>query len=232
MQRETDVRKIEPKENSNKNEQSWLNDLSSRLKVDKQELSKSSVYLARKQIPKANQEHILSCFEEDFKALSRRNILSEAPIGDFALFNKYVGKYEPKNVGPRKTSELSSSASSRAASPISRLFSPILFKTVLPIQPVISKDADESEFTLVFEAEEVVKENSAEEKSNKLIEVVPKEAKVTREVETKEEAKKKKFRRVGDWKCKTCRNINFSFRNTCNKCKGEKSKNIVPHFTE
>ena len=36
------------------------------------------------------------------------------------------------------------------------------------------------------------------------------------------EAKKKLPRRDGDWFCTSCRNLNFSFRLTCNKCKESK----------
>jgi len=29
--------------------------------------------------------------------------------------------------------------------------------------------------------------------------------------------------KVGDWFCKYCKNVNFSFRHTCNKCKQERA---------
>lgn len=29
---------------------------------------------------------------------------------------------------------------------------------------------------------------------------------------------KKSFERDGDWACQRCKNLNFSFRNACNKC--------------
>ena len=40
------------------------------------------------------------------------------------------------------------------------------------------------------------------------------------EYELKLKCKRKKFvERKGDWRCSKCKNINFSFRDKCNKCK-------------
>ena len=39
--------------------------------------------------------------------------------------------------------------------------------------------------------------------------------------------KKKHFdKRKGDWNCPNCNNLNFAFRNICNRCKIEKPNNL------
>ena len=41
---------------------------------------------------------------------------------------------------------------------------------------------------------------------------------------TTTKTKKKFVERKGDWKCSKCKNINFSFRSQCNKCKISKEE--------